>query len=149
MLTVERLKEHLRIDGDAEDALLGQYLEAATAYLSGAADNYRANYVRYPEYATKADMLTAILASELYQNRENTVHDMSYTIRTLMAQLQYFPSDITVETTVEGGGETPLTVGGGTLAMFDANGNLYNSGIKLATEENIKEVLDEFGLTEE
>lgn len=147
MLTLERLKAHLRIDGDEEDELLEQYIEAAVSYLSGAADNYRANYMRYPEYASKADMLTAILAAEFYQNRDNSVHDMSYTIRSLMAQLQYFPSSVSEEETIEEISTVEGSTQGGTLAMFDANGNLYNSGIKLADTEDIEKVMEEVGLT--
>lgn len=83
----------MRLDSDAEDELLEQYLNAATAYLKGSDDYYQANCAENAEYAAKADVLTLIIASELYQNRENSVHDMSYTIRSLIAQLQYFAAD--------------------------------------------------------
>ena len=147
MITLERLKSYLRIDSDYEDDLLEQFMEAATAYLVGAVSDYRNNYSRYPEFATKADLLTCVLAAEYYQNRDNSAHDMSYTIRSLMAQLQYFPADTEVIST-EG---VPTIENGdaatGMLAMFDANGNLFNSGIKLASNADIEEVLDEVGLT--
>lgn len=142
MITLERLKSYLRIDSDYEDDLLEQFMEAATAYLVGAVSDYRNNYSRYPEFATKADLLTCVLAAEYYQNRDNSAHDMSYTIRSLMAQLQYFPAD---ELADSDSGVTSAEVG--TLAMFDANGNLLNSGIKLAGNAEIEEVLDEVGLT--
>lgn len=94
MVTLEKFKQYLRIDdSDYEDELLNQFLGNATTYLKGAVSNYQTNYDIYPEFADKADLLTMILAAEFYQNRDNSEHNLSYTIKSLMTQLQYFYVD--------------------------------------------------------
>lgn len=130
MITLDKLKSYLRIDADYEDDLLVDFLKAARAYLKGAVSKYSENYSAYPEFAQKADLLTLVLATELYQNRDSSAHDMSYTVRSMIAQLQNF-----VDTSGNGM----------TFAMFDSDGNLVDSGIKIATEEEIEEMLDEGG----
>ena len=96
MVTLTKLKSYLRIDEDFEDELLEEFLGNATSYLSGAVSDYRKNYATYPEFADKADLLTMVLAAEFYQNRNNSDHSLSYTIRTLITQLQYFPAEVIV-----------------------------------------------------
>lgn len=93
MVTLAKFKNYLRIDTDFEDALLEGFLGNASSYLSGAVTNYQTNYENYPEFADKADLLTMILAAEFYQNRDNSPHDLSFTVRSLMTQLQYFTAD--------------------------------------------------------
>lgn len=119
-VTLQKLKSYLRIDTDYEDDLLNETLKVARAYLSGAVSNYYNSYATYPEFASKADLLTLVIAAELYENRDNSAHDMSYTVRTMITQLQYFA-----------GAAPPMT-----YAMFDANGNLVDSKI-YATRENL------------
>ena len=105
MVTLERLKNYLRIDVDWEDELLEQFLGNATSYLKGAVSSYQTNYDAYPEFADKADLLTMILAAEFYQNRDNSEHSLSYTINSLLTQLQYFTEDIMTESdTTQAGG---------------------------------------------
>ena len=134
MITVEDLKQYLRIDGDEEDELLEAFIGTATAYLTGAVEDYFTLYAVYPEFAAKADLLTAIFAAEYYQNRNNEVHDMSFASRALMAQLQNFPID---------------PDGNATFAMFDGKGNLFDSNIKMASDEEVDQFLDDIGLTVE
>lgn len=137
MVTVDKLKSYLRIDGDYEDALLQELLTTAKAYLAGAVSNYSDNYSTYPEFASKADLLTLVLATEFYQNRDNSPHDLSYTVRSLMAQLQYFAGGAEINSDT-GTTDTALT-----FAMFDSNGNLVNSGIKIASEEEFTAMIDD------
>lgn len=141
MVTLDKLKSYLRIDDDYEDELLQEFLTTAKAYLTGAVSGYSENYATYPEFASKADLLQMVLAAELYQNRDNSSHDMSYTVRSLMAQLQYFAGG------VETNSDTSATDTALTFAMFDSNGNLVNSGIKIASEEDIENLLDDTGFT--
>ena len=89
-VTVEKLKSYLRIDISDEDELLTGFLETARAYLTGAVTNFAENYSASEDFADKADFLTMVLAAEFYQNRDNTDHNLSYTIKSLMVQLQYF-----------------------------------------------------------
>jgi len=98
MVTLEKLKAYLRIDADYEDDLLNTFLFTARAYLNGAISDFAEQYTTYPEFASKADFLQMVIATELYQNRSNTDHVLSYTIRSLMAQLQYFTTDFTSDT---------------------------------------------------
>jgi len=106
MVTLDRLKNYLRIDADFEDELLEQFLGNAISYLKGAVSNYQANYDVYPEFSDKADLLTMILAAEFYQNRDNSAHSLSYTINSLMTQLQYFTEDIMTESDTTQAGDT-------------------------------------------
>lgn len=98
MVTLETFKSYLRIDTDFEDDLIAQFLSNATEYLKGAVSDYQSNYERYSDFANKADLLTMVLAAEFYQNRDNSDHSLSYTIRSLMTQLQYYPDTDTGET---------------------------------------------------
>ena len=90
MVTVEKLKSYLRIDISDEDDLLENFLKNARAYLTGAVTNFEENYLASEEFASKADFLQMVLAAEYYQNRSNDDHNLSYTIRSLITQLQYF-----------------------------------------------------------
>ena len=90
MATLEKLKSYLRIDINDEDALLQDFLTTARAYLTGAVTNFDENYTASEEFAAKADFLMLVLAAEYYQNRSNDDHNLSYTIRSLITQLQYF-----------------------------------------------------------
>ena len=90
MVTVEKLKSYLRIDISDEDNLLADFLTTARTYLTGAVTNFEKNYLSSEEFATKADFLQMVIAAEYYQNRSNDEHNLSYTIRTLITQLQYF-----------------------------------------------------------
>lgn len=94
MVTLEKLKIYLRIDVDVEDELLQQFLGNAISYLSGAVSDYQTNYETYSDFADKADLLTMVLAAEFYQNRDNSAHELSYTIKSMMAQLQYFCEEV-------------------------------------------------------
>lgn len=148
-ITVDDLKKYLRIDGDEEDELLEVFIGTAITYISGAVDGYFTRYAKYPEFAAKADMLTAIWAAEYYQNRANEEHDMSFAATALMKQLQYFPVDTFVDDTLSAPIDTVDAESAGTLAMFDGNGNLFNSGVRLATDADAAQLLDEVGLTVE
>ena len=90
MVTVEKLKSYLRIDISDEDDLLEDFLKTARVYLTGAVTNFEENYLSSEEFASKADFLMLVLAAEYYQNRSNDEHNLSYTIRSLITQLQYF-----------------------------------------------------------
>lgn len=91
-VTIEKLKQYLRIDSDYEDELLQDFLATAEAYLKGAVSNYDTKY-QYEEFATKADRLQCVIAAEMYQNRDgrnDPRNDYSFTVRSMISQLQYF-----------------------------------------------------------
>ena len=89
-ITLEKFKNYIRVDTNFEDDLLENFLKTARAYLTGAVTNFEENYLASEEFASKADFLQMVLASEYYQNRSNDDHNLSYTIRSLITQLQYF-----------------------------------------------------------
>lgn len=104
-VTLEQFKNYLRIDTDWEDDLLQQFLDTAVDYLKAAVSNYDDNYNGYPVFASKADLLTMVIAAEYYQNRDNSPHSLSYTIQSMIVQLQYFADDIPADSdTAEVGG---------------------------------------------
>lgn len=108
MVTLEQFKSYLRIDIDDEDSLLQQFIGNAISYLSGAVSNYETNYNAYADFADKADLLTMVLAAEFYQNRDNSDHSLSYTIHSLMVQLQYYHNtDSDSDTSMTDKEETP------------------------------------------
>lgn len=96
-VTLEQFKNYLRIDTDWENDLLQQFLDTATDYLKAAVSNYDDNYTNYPVFASKADLLTMVIAAEYYQNRDNSPHSLSYTMQSMIVQLQYFADDTVSE----------------------------------------------------
>ncbi len=139
-VTVAKLKSYLRLDSDYEDDLLQEFLTSAKAYLAGAVSDYAENYSTYPEFASKADLLTMVLATEFYQNRDNSPHDFSYTVKSLLTQLQYFASAAIFYS------DTGTTEANLTFAMFDSNGNLIDSGFGIASDEEVDAMLKDTGL---
>ena len=95
-VTLDKLKQHLRIDSDYEDEILQDFLDTAEAYLKGAVSNVEENY-QYEEFAKKADRVQIIIAGELYQNRDgrnDSRHDYNYAIRSMINQLQFFVPEV-------------------------------------------------------
>lgn len=94
MVTVASAKEYLRIDGTAEDTLIGTLVSAASAYLAGAVDDFAAKYAADESFAALADMLELAYIVELYRNRDS-INDtrgvekhFSYMFFAQMTQLQ-------------------------------------------------------------
>lgn len=71
MITLSSVKDYLRIDGSAEDALLSSLMDAAAAYMAGAIDDYEATYAADAGFAALADMLELAYIVELYRNRDS------------------------------------------------------------------------------
>ena len=91
-ITLEKLKLFLRIDSNYEDELLQDFIDTAAAYLQGAISNFDEKY-QYSEFATKADRVQLVIAAEMYQNRDSrndSRTDYSFTIRSMISQLQYY-----------------------------------------------------------
>lgn len=113
-ITLEKLKLFLRIDGNYEDDLLNDFIDTAAAYLRGAISNFDEKY-QYNEFATKADRLQMIIAGELYQNRDgrnDSRNDYSFTVRSMISQLQYFvPPVIATYTTTASTTYTTVALG--------------------------------------
>ena len=90
MVTLEKLKQYLRIDIDAEDSLLESFLVTAENFLKGAVTDYEKNYSASEIFADKADFLIMTIAAEYYQNRDMSEGKYSYAVKSMLAQLQYY-----------------------------------------------------------
>lgn len=107
MLEMDKIKLYLRINGTAEDELLMQLKGAAIAYLRGAVDDFDTRLAKSQAtgthgFADRAETCAIAIISELYERRmsEDTQHDFSFVVRSLITQLQYDTEfDDTTETT--------------------------------------------------
>ena len=109
MVTPEEIKLYLRIDGDYEDSLIESLIEVAESYLIDGLTDYQKNYAIDEKYRQKADLLKKVIVSELYNNREprnDNRSNLSYTVQSMMNQLQYW-TPATYTTTAAIGGEPP------------------------------------------
>lgn len=92
-VTVEGLKIYLRIDGNDEDDLLGNFLTVAEGYLRNAVSGYDEFYSVNEQFAAQADLLTMVLVAEMFFNRDgrnDQRNDFSFATRSMVNQLQYF-----------------------------------------------------------
>lgn len=92
------VKAYLRVDSDAEDALISQFIDVADLYLAGAVTGYANLKAKSSEFAGKCDMVQIVLAAEMYQNRDgrnDARQDYSYVVRSMISQLQYFVEEQT------------------------------------------------------
>ena len=93
MVDVAAVKKFIRLDTDFEDDLIAELISIAVSYLSDALSNYKQLYENDDCYRNKADYLIKVLAAEMFLNRDgrnDPRNDFSYTVRTLLNQLQYY-----------------------------------------------------------
>lgn len=100
MLTLNELKNYLRIDFDSDDILLDSMMRAADASLASSVDDFKAKYeasaaTDTAEFCRLADMVKAAIVAELYEHRvpDGQAAAFSYPIRTMVTQLQYYTGD--------------------------------------------------------
>ncbi len=91
VLTLDSVKEYLRIDSDAEDDLLERFMTTAEAYLQGGVTNYNANLAD-PKFSALADLVKLSLITEMYENRSpgSGLTDFSFTVRSIISQMQFW-----------------------------------------------------------
>ena len=106
MLEMDKIKLYLRINGTAEDELLEQLKGTAIADLRGAVDDFDTRLAKSQDanthgFADRAEMCCLAIISELYEHRvaPDKQQDYSYTIRSLITQLQCDTEFDTTETT--------------------------------------------------
>ena len=89
MLTLNDVKNYIRVDTDADDALVYALMNAADSYMEGAVDNYTDTYLHAGEkWQAKADLAKKLLIADWYEHREATERPVSPAIRLLLTQLQ-------------------------------------------------------------
>ena len=98
-ITLNDVKVYLRIDTDAEDALLNKLMAVSMATLTGAVDNYNLLITLKPQLAEKGDMVQLSMIADLYENRNlegQAPQAYSRIVETMIHQLQY-ESDLSAE----------------------------------------------------
>lgn len=83
MVTLEQIKNIIRVDTDDDDAYLELLLKAAEEYIIGAVG-------AYPDSA-RADILAAFLVSNMYETRSYTIDKedkKQYIVKSMLVQLQ-------------------------------------------------------------
>lgn len=86
-MTIDTVKEYLRVDIDEDDKIIQQMMAAAEGYIVGAVGKYD------PENE-KANLLYLAIVQDLYENRmlmvtEQQKKKMSYVYASIILQLQY------------------------------------------------------------
>lgn len=98
-ITLEEVKVYLRIDSDAEDALLERLMTTAYAVVAGAVDNYAFIAQLKPDCEKLGDMIQLALIADFYENRVlegESPQSYSRIVETMLHQLQY-DNDMTAE----------------------------------------------------
>lgn len=109
MITLEEVKLYLRVDSDYEDSLIEGFMEVAESYMIDGVTDYQQNYALDEKYRKKADLLKKVIVGELYNNRDSrndNRSNLSYTVQSMMNQLQYW-TPATYTTAADLGGEPP------------------------------------------
>ena len=137
IVTLAEAKEYLRIDTDYDDAMIEVLLKSAQKLC---ADVARLNEKVYEMKGDVAKVAVLYALGYLYENRADAdMHKLTLTLRSLLFSIRQ-------ETFSESAPDTGTTDTALTFAMFDGNGNLVNSGIRIASESEMAEMLDEGGL---
>ena len=85
-VTLEKIKQYLRIDSNYEDELISSFIPVAAAYLKAAVTDYDEKYQSDEAFAEEADFLQMLLVGEMYQNRDgrnDPRNDYSYAVRSV------------------------------------------------------------------
>ena len=91
-VTLQQVKDYLRIDAAYEDALLQTFMDAADSYLVASVDGY-ADKLIDSDFAKTADMVKLALVSEYYRNRDpsnDQRENLPRHIESQIYQLQYW-----------------------------------------------------------
>ena len=95
-ITLESVKNYLRIDADYDDSLITQCIAAARAHMDGAVDNFDARYSNNDKFAALADQIMCTLITEMYTNRDarsDNRQSLPYIVRSMITQLQNYPEE--------------------------------------------------------
>ena len=92
-MTLDDVKNFLKVDGSADDATLTALLKAAEAHVRGAVNNYAEYYSKDDDFTALADTAMKLIILELYDSPMEAVAGggaYSYPIRSMITQLQYW-----------------------------------------------------------
>ena len=96
MLTVSEVKQHLRIDHDADDMLLAAYIQAAENYMASAIDEYEEKIahsasISGDRWGNAARLAEKQMIAEWYENRLPADRTKFTSVQAIIQQLQYCP----------------------------------------------------------
>ncbi len=86
-MTLEEVKQYLRVEGNEDDALITHEMAAAESYMKDAVSGYAAFYAGDTAFKAKADMVMLAIITDLYQDRVGEKKDLGYIIRSMINQL--------------------------------------------------------------
>ena len=134
IISLAEAKEYLRVDTEYEDALIEQLIKSAQKLC---ADVARLNEKVFEMKGDVAKIAVLYALGYMYENRADADYQkLTFTLRSLLFPIR--------EETFGGGEALEITSDTDlTFAMFDSNGNLVNSGIKLSSENDFEEMIDE------
>ena len=140
IVSLDEAKKYLRIDTDYDDTMIEVLLKSAQKLC---ADVARLNEKVYETKGDIAKVAVLYTLGYLYENRaEADMHKLTLTLRSLLFSIRQETFSDSEPTS-----DTSATDTASTFAMFDSNGNLVNSGIRIAGEEDISNLLDNTGFT--
>lgn len=89
MITLDSVKTYLRVDSDAENALLQNLIAASDSYMEGAVSNFSDKYENSDDkWKYKADLAQLMLIADWYEHRLQEERPVSGAVNLLLTQLQ-------------------------------------------------------------
>lgn len=86
-MTLDEVKQHLRVEGSEDDALITSEMAAAESYIKDAVSNYDTLYAGDSGFMAKADMVMLAIVTNLYEDRVGEKKDLGYIIQSMLHQL--------------------------------------------------------------
>lgn len=93
-MTLDSVKNYLRVDSDADDTLIENLMVVAEGYIRDAVTDYNKK-VADAAFLARSEMCQIVIIAELYENRNQggrEAKDFGYTVRSMITQLQYIPA---------------------------------------------------------
>lgn len=86
-MTLDEVKQHLRVEGSEDDALITSEMAAAESYIKDAVSNYTTLYAGDAGFKAKVDMVMLAIVTNLYEDRVGEKKDLGYIIQSMLHQL--------------------------------------------------------------
>lgn len=86
-MTLDEVKQHLRVEGSEDDALITSEMAAAESYIKDAVSNYATLYAGDTGFKAKSDMVMLAIVTNLYEDRAGEKKDLGYIIQSMLHQL--------------------------------------------------------------
>ena len=95
MLTLQEVKEHLRVDFEDDDRLLAGYIKAADNYMTTAIDGYHEKLVASDAsgdtWGAAAKLAQMIMIADWYETRTSVETAKCTSVNVIVQQLQLIP----------------------------------------------------------